>query len=87
MPNYSKTCIYKICCLDPTITSLYVGSTCNFSRRKYEHKKICYSEKNRNYNMKIYQFIRDNGGWDNWTMIEVAKFVCDSKKRKRKNRI
>ena len=50
-------------------------------------KKYAIVKKNRNCNMKIYQFIRDNGGWDNWTMIEVAKFVCDSKKRKRKNRI
>jgi hypothetical protein len=24
----------------------------------------------------VYATIRDNGGWDNWTMVEVEKFPC-----------
>jgi hypothetical protein len=25
------------------------------------------------YNLKLYQIIRANGGWDNWDMIEIEK--------------
>ena len=78
MPNYSKTSIYKICCKDTTITDIYIGSTCNFSKRKYQHKKDC----NNNSNIKVYQFIRDNGGWINWNMIQIKEFSCENRREK-----
>ena len=28
--------------------------------------------------MKIYQIIRDNGGWDNWSMIMIENFPCNN---------
>ena len=84
MPNYSQACVYKICCLDPTVTSLYIGSTCNFAKRKYFHRHVCHNEKNKDHNMKVYQFIRDNGGWDNWKMIEIDKLSCSTKREKEK---
>ena len=27
--DYSKSVIYKLCCKDPTITDIYIGSTTN----------------------------------------------------------
>ena len=82
MPNYSKTSIYKICCLDTTIKDIYIGSTCNFSRRKYQHKNLCNDENNKDYNIKVYKFIRDNGGWINWNMIQIKEFSCENKREK-----
>jgi len=39
------------------------------------------------YNMKIYQFIRDKGGFENWDMIEIEKYNAidklESSKRER----
>jgi hypothetical protein len=31
---------------------------------------------NLNNTLKIYNIIRDNGGWDNWEMVEIAKYNC-----------
>ena len=84
MPDYSKTIIYKICCNDTEIKEIYVGSTCNFINRKYNHKSTCYNENIKEYNYKIYQFIRANGGWENWTMIMVDEANLDNKLQKGK---
>jgi len=75
--DYSNTIIYKIVCNDLNITECYVGHTTNFIQRKYSHKKNCINNNNNQPNFKIYQFIRANGGWNNWSMIEVEKYPCN----------
>ena len=70
--NYSKTVIYKIVCNDLEIKEIYVGHTTDFIRRKKHHKFRCKEE-----NYKIYETIRNNGGWDNWCMIEIEKYPCN----------
>ena len=84
MPNYNESMIYKLCCLDTTIEEIYIGSTTNFNRRKAEHKQVCNNTHKYGYNIKVYQFIRDNGGWDNWDMILIAKVNCNDKLELRK---
>jgi hypothetical protein len=74
--NYSDTIIYKIYCNDKTIHDVYVGHTTNFTKRKYVHKILC---NNLNNKTKIYNIIRQNGGWDNWEMVEIAKYNCKNK--------
>lgn len=74
--DYSKTIIYKIYCLDTNITDIYVGHTTNFRRRKYEHKSICNNENDKAYTFYVYQFIRQNGGWDNWRMESIEERIC-----------
>ena len=74
--DYSKTIIYKIVCKDLNIIDLYVGSTTDFKRRKCEHKRRCNPE-NKKSHYKVYQMMRNNGGWDNWDMLEVEKYPCD----------
>ena len=44
------------------------------------HKYSCNNDKNKNYNLKLYQYIKQNGGWDNWTMIQIQPYSCGSKK-------
>jgi hypothetical protein len=70
--DYSQTIIYKIYCKDTTITDVYIGHTTNFVKRKYQHKICC----NGNNKLKIYETIRSNGGWENWDMVEIAKYNC-----------
>jgi len=82
MPDYSKCVIYKLCCNDLNIKEIYVGSTCNFTRRKSQHKHICCNENAIEHNFKVYKFIRDNGGWDNWDMILVDQYPCENKLQK-----
>ena len=73
MPDYSNTIIYKIHCDD--VPEIYVGSTTNFNKRKGHHKCICNNENSKAYNLKVYKFIRDNGGWINWKMDIID--VCN----------
>lgn len=70
--------IYKLCCNDSEITDCYVGSTKNEKVRKNGHKVRCNGDGNKsNYN--VYQFIRANGGWDNWNMIRLETFKFDDR--------
>ena len=77
--NYQNTIIYKIVCKDISITDCYVGSTTNFTKRKYAHQHACNNEKDKAYNYNVYSFIRANCGWENWDMIEIEKFPCNDK--------
>ena len=74
--NYSNTIMYKIVCNDLNIIDCYVGHTTDFKSRKNQHKNTC---NNINNNLKVYQYIRDNGGWNNWSMIMIEKYDCKSK--------
>ena len=80
MVNYDKSTIYKLCCKDPEVTEIYVGSTTNFRRRKAAHKSTCNNENNQGYNTRVYVFIRENGGFSNWDMIEVEKYCATDRK-------
>ena len=71
--NYSNVSFYKLCCNDLSITKIYIGSTTNFKNRKATHKSKASSLK---YNAYLYQYIRSNGGWDNWSMIELENRSC-----------
>ena len=79
MPNYNESKIYKICCRDTSIEEIYIGSTVNFKNRKCQHKISCNNTNSKIHNLKIYQFIRDNGGWDNWDMILLEEVKVNSK--------
>jgi len=38
----------------------YVGMTNNLSRREYQHKTDCFNEKSKQYNKKLYKWIREH---------------------------
>ena len=65
---------------DTELENIYIGSTTNFKVRKYNHKMSCCNPNNKNYNNKKYQYIRDNGGWNEWLMIWLEDFRCNSKR-------
>jgi len=68
---YSQIHIYKIYCKDPKITHFYIGSTSNLYSRTALHK----SKLKHGCNYKLYDFMRLNGGWDNWdiAILETRK--------------
>ena len=74
--NYDNTIIYKLCCKDPIITDIYIGHTTHFIKRKRVHKSDCNNIKGIRYNVYVYRFIRNNGGIDNWDMVEINKLKC-----------
>jgi hypothetical protein len=69
--DYSNTIIYKITCKDTQVTDVYVGHTTNFVQRKHSHRQNC-----KNNNCKLYEVIRANGGWSNWSMDIINFFNC-----------
>ena len=60
--------IYKLACDDCDF--IYVGSTKSIKDRKYKHKS-----KSKTSDFKVYQKIREYGGWENWRMVVLEE--CD----------
>ena len=76
--DYSRTCMYKICCKDPSIKDEYYGHTTDKTKRKHSHKSVCHKPDAKGHNTYVYQFIRNNGGWDNWTMVVIEEYPCEN---------
>ncbi len=81
--DYSKTKIYKIACKDPSIKDVYVGSTTDVVNRRSAHKTSCNNEKVKGHNFAVYVFIRAHGCWDNWDLIVVEAFPCETNEQQR----
>lgn len=77
--NYTNSIIYKIVCKNPEIQDMYIGSTTSLYNRISNHKRTYNQPKTQNGKLYLYQFIRKNGGFDNWQFIEIDKVKCTSK--------
>lgn len=76
--DYSKSVIYKIEHIDkPEL--VYVGSTTDFTKRKYQHKSDCKNENKKSYNLKLYRMIRENQGFESFKIMIICEFPCNSK--------
>lgn len=73
--------IYKIICKDLSIEDCYVGSTKNLRNRTSEHKSNCYNSNSDRHNYKVYKFIRDNGGWENFSVIKIKEMDCSKEEK------
>lgn len=65
--------VYKLACLDPAVAEIYVGSTTRVADRRQNHKSRCNNAAGKYYNLVVYQFIRANGGWANWSLLVVEQ--------------
>ena len=75
--DYSKTSIYKLVHKDDFDNeNIYIGHSTDIRVRKNLHKSDCNNPNSKNHNLKVYQYIRENGGWDEWCMIEIEKYPC-----------
>jgi predicted GIY-YIG superfamily endonuclease len=80
MVKYNESIIYKLCCNDLNITDIYIGSTTNFNRRRAQHKLCCNNEKTKQFNCRVYKFIRDHGNWGNWSMLQIEQYEAKDKR-------
>ena len=78
--DYSKTVIYKICCKDTNIKDVYIGHTTNFTKRQSHHKSNFCNPNCHEYDKLLYKCIRENGEWENWSMIQLAKVHCNDRR-------
>ena len=77
-PKYQQNAvIYKISCKDPSIEDYYIGSSISFKNRLEQHKKSITNPKSKEYNSYKAEYIRNNGGWDNWEMNIIEKYSCN----------
>ena len=72
--KYENIVLYKIVCLLPDIENTYVGYTTNIIKRKYYHKIKSMNSTNNKY--KLYHFINQHGGFNNFDIIEIRKYPC-----------
>jgi len=72
--DYSKCVIYRIVCNDINIKECYVGHTTNLAKRSYGHKIDYRHQRDR----KVYRFIREHGGFENWSVIQIEEYPCDT---------
>ena len=75
--NYDNGSIYKNVCNDILITDCYVGSTTNIVKRRQKHKYNSSYTYGKKYH--VYQFIREHGGWNNWSLILIENYPCNNK--------
>ena len=59
------------------IKERYVGHTADSNTRKCQQKKSI-NNKSEKHNVCVYEFIRENGGWDNWDMILTKTDKCEN---------
>ena len=59
--------------------NVYVGSTNDLKKRIKSHKCSCNNEKNKCYNINLYQYIRENGGFNQYEFIILECYVCNFK--------
>ena len=75
--------MYKIVPKNKELNYCYVGHTSNFSKRKDLHFISATNTNNNKHHQLVYQTIYNNGGWDSWEMIEIEKYVCNTKEQAR----
>jgi predicted GIY-YIG superfamily endonuclease len=73
--KYDNFCIYKIHHKDDDKT-LYIGSTTNYKRRVFQHKK---NSTNFRKKTALYKYIRALGGFDNFIMSKVMDYPCKTR--------
>ena len=60
------------------IKAPYIGHSSNFTKRKNCHKSRCNNDKDEKHYLKVYVFIRANEGWDNFEMVLIENFPCET---------
>ena len=68
--------IYEIRSNDKNITEYYIGSCWNMRDRLIHHTSNCYNKKNKEYNVPVYKYIRENGDFHTFTMSVIDSGEC-----------
>ena len=78
----NTTIFYKLHHANDLTKECYVGSSSNFAQRKREHKSRCNNPNSNAHNLRVYRYIRSNGGFANWTFTVLEERENLTKKRK-----
>lgn len=67
-----ETQLYVISCKDSRLTERYLGYTTNWKKCVEYHSDD--HDYGKNANTKLYTFVREHGGWDNWDMTIIGTY-------------
>jgi hypothetical protein len=70
--------VYKLYC--DGIDDFYIGSCWDIKKRKPNHKSFCNNPKGKEYNYKVYQYIRENRGFDEWKIEILVEKEFENKR-------
>ena len=83
MSNYNNTVIYMIYKPDSDLNT-YVGHTTNFKERVNKHR-VRYNGKDfPRCNLQLYDYMRENGQFDDWKIEIITEYPCNSKREAEK---
>ena len=68
-----KYSVYSIQSRNPNFPKKYIGITSNVNFRKTEHKSNCNNATSPRYNYNLYQYIRNNGGWNTFIFSVIQE--------------
>jgi len=68
-----------IYCNDNNISDIYIGYSTNIKDRMGVHRRCCQNPANKSYSRRMYSFMRNNGGWKNWSYRIIDEPFCLSK--------
>jgi hypothetical protein len=67
--DYGNMIFYKVYCLNPSVSKIFVGHTTNMVQRKHVLKK----QTELRY-LEMFDVINKNGGWKCWRIKEIEKY-------------
>lgn len=71
--------IYGLFCKDDDqLYEFYIGSTWDAKQREQCHNSRCNNPNDPKSQLKVYQYIRDHNGWDNWEFIVLDEVEVES---------
>jgi hypothetical protein len=69
-----------IYCEDEGVDEFYIGSSVDLKSRIRTHRFACNNITSKDYNMKVYNYIRNNFGFENFTVKTIQRFPCENEK-------
>lgn len=80
-PRYENTILYFLAHKDDVETkkNIYIGHTINKPSRICRHRIHATNPEAKEYKDRKYAYIRENGGWFEWRMIELETFNCKNR--------
>ena len=72
-----KFTIYRIVSKNQELKNCYIGKTRNLTSRIRQHKSDSINIQSRRYNLPMYQYIREHGGFENFEVINLKDIWID----------
>jgi len=77
--RYENGVIYMLKHKTDDTKEFYIGSSYNFKKRCWDHKSACNNQNNKKNNLKLYKYIRENDGFNEWTIVKLYDYPCKNK--------